>query len=285
MDEQNNNNFENQETEVNEFDNLSEAKTKKPLSNIAIIGIVVGAVVAVIALILILHSTFRMSVHSHNWRFETIKEATCTEKGIEKKTCDGCGEAHTYDTDYVDHIPVTKEGVSATCVTSGSTPGKKCGICSEILSGCEEIPPIPHSTGFGFCTKCGQLILELLPEANELADMIDVADNALQKVTDKANYALKLSASSIPNALNTAFSYVDPAESALIDAYTIASSHEEFYNLKNDIETMYGAVLYIQNLKANSSNFVSVAYDYIDAATIYWDAQESLVLKLKAYLA
>lgn len=44
-----------------------------------------------------------------------------------------------------EHEAEDVEEVPATCTESGTTAGKKCAICGEILEGCEEIPALGHT--------------------------------------------------------------------------------------------------------------------------------------------
>jgi hypothetical protein len=52
----------------------------------AIIGL---GIIAVIAIVLVL--IFAVFKHEHKWIYETTKVVTCTEDGIQYRTCDGCG--------------------------------------------------------------------------------------------------------------------------------------------------------------------------------------------------
>lgn len=204
-------------------------------------------------------------------------DATCTEP----QKCSVCG---TIGNGPLGHTPVTQSAISATCTTAGSTAGSKCEVCFKIISGCEEIPPLTHSTRLGICSKCDQFVTELLPKAHEILDKIGAVDDAMEEVGDDVNYALSLSPNRIPDALNAAFSSIAYSEDIVIDAYTIAMDYDEFSNLKDDINTLYGVVVYIRDLQANSSNYISVSYEYMYAAEIYWEAKQSLLLKMSEYI-
>ena len=65
--------------------------------------------------------------------WETVKEATCTEKGSEKRTCSVCGHVETQETDAKGHTEVTVPGKAATCGEAGLTDGKKCSVCETVL--------------------------------------------------------------------------------------------------------------------------------------------------------
>ena len=60
-------------------------------------------------------------VHTHTWgEWQTVKAATCTEAGSEKRVCSGCGESETRATNALGHnfgnFVTTKE---ATCTEAG----------------------------------------------------------------------------------------------------------------------------------------------------------------------
>ena len=117
---------------------------------------------------------------------KVLKEATCSVAGTRKVVCDVCGKALGYESYYEDHNwsdeKVNNDGtcvykyclncgeieiisefgevkgctdkhtivevpeVPATTESEGTTAGKKCAVCGEILEGCEVIPKIT-------CTK------------------------------------------------------------------------------------------------------------------------------------
>ena len=207
----------------------------------------------------------------------SFSDATCTEA----QKCSVCGAVGDAA---LGHVSVTQDAISATCTAIGYNAGTKCQTCSEVLSGCEEIPQTPHSTRLGVCNGCNQLITDLLPESSNILEYLSIADNAVKRSTEYFNSALKLSTSRIPSALNTSFSYVEPAESAIVDAYIIVTSYDEFSDLKSDLETLYAIILYIQDLQATSSNFISVGYNYLDATELYWTTTEALMLKMTEWL-
>ena len=250
----------------------------------------------------------------HNYIESVYKEPTCYSKGDKYYVCADCGHVDdvvvfnvipTLEHEFTDatcteaqkcsvcgatgegplgHTFVTKEAVSATCTTTGHTAGTMCQVCSEVLSGCEEIAKNAHSTRFGICSECDQPIMELLPEAKELLSKLGITTDAINKASEQVTYATSLTVSRIPAELNIAFSYLAPAEDALKEAYVIADAYDEFSNLKSDLETLYGIAIYIQGLQATSSNFLSVAYDFIDASSLYIETLKTIQAKLEAYI-
>ena len=78
--------------------------------------------------------------HEHSYT-AVVTEPTCTEEGYTTYTCD-CGDSYVNDyTDALNHPEIIDvPEVPATETESGTTAGKKCAVCGEILEGCEEIP-------------------------------------------------------------------------------------------------------------------------------------------------
>ncbi len=48
--------------------------------------------------------------------------------------------------------------VPASCTTTGTTAGVKCSDCGKVISGCEEIAALGHTTDNGTCGNCGEQI-------------------------------------------------------------------------------------------------------------------------------
>lgn len=69
-------------------------------------------------------------VHTHSWNSETVKEATCKEKGEIKYTCAGCGDSYTDGTPLTDHNYESTNETAATCVTPASVTFT-CTVCGD----------------------------------------------------------------------------------------------------------------------------------------------------------
>ena len=93
-------------------------------------------------------------VHEHSWSEWTVtKEATCTEKGEETRTC-ACGESETREIAALGHTEEIIPAVEATCTETGLTEGVKCAVCGEILVEQEVVPALGHDWKGTGCTRC-----------------------------------------------------------------------------------------------------------------------------------
>lgn len=83
-------------------------------------------------------------------------EATCTEP----QTCTVCKEVMAAALGHAEtEIPATE----ATCEEAGSTAGKKCADCHEVLIPSTEIPALGHHFYAGSCTRCAAADPDFLP--------------------------------------------------------------------------------------------------------------------------
>jgi len=71
-------------------------------------------------------------LHEHTW-----VDADCTTP----KTCSECGKT---EGEPLGHTEETVKGEAATCTSSGSTDGKKCSVCGEVLVAQTTIDPLGH---------------------------------------------------------------------------------------------------------------------------------------------
>jgi len=102
------------------------------------------------------------TLHLHNEKSVIVKEATCTEEGIENIVCTICGKVLSTNTipksDY--HSWITLDPVDPTCESVGLTEGYKCSLCGEIDVAQKEIPMIPHTYDDDYdesCNVCGHI--------------------------------------------------------------------------------------------------------------------------------
>ena len=92
--------------------------------------------------------------HTHEYvGWETIKEASCTEKGEKQKRC-SCGNVVTEEIDAIGHTEEVVVGKEATCTESGLTDGVKCTACGKITAE-QKVIPIQHKYKNSYvCTLC-----------------------------------------------------------------------------------------------------------------------------------
>ena len=90
-------------------------------------------IVGVILLIGVVLLTCGCESHAHNYSaWETIYEASCTEKGLKERTC-SCGEVEQEEITATGHEEIVDPAVPATCTSAGFTAGKHCLVCNTIF--------------------------------------------------------------------------------------------------------------------------------------------------------
>lgn len=83
--------------------------------------------------------------HSHLYgAWKILKAATCTEVGVQQRTCSICGNKERSTIKKAAHTPVTDKAVEATCTDNGLTEGSHCAVCQMILEK-QEITPIDET--------------------------------------------------------------------------------------------------------------------------------------------
>lgn len=80
--------------------------------------------------------------NGHKWTVVSDKAATCTEAGTKVTVCSVCGTRVTETTPAKGHTPVEIPAIPATTEKAGSTAGKKCSVCNEVLEAPVEVPMI-----------------------------------------------------------------------------------------------------------------------------------------------
>ena len=87
-------------------------------------------------------STIKQLTCTHEWGDrETLKAATCTEKGQTGVVCHKCGKVKDQQPiPAAGHAPVTDPAVAPTETTDGLTEGSHCGVCGAVLQAQEVIP-------------------------------------------------------------------------------------------------------------------------------------------------
>ncbi len=81
----------------------------------------------------------------HNYgEWQTETAATCTENGVEKEVCLRCGDVQTRAI-LAGHKSVVIEGSPATCLEIGWTDGLECSVCGEVLQAQQPIAALGHN--------------------------------------------------------------------------------------------------------------------------------------------
>lgn len=91
----------------------------------------------------LISTTIKQLTCTHKWGDrETLKAATCTEKGQTGVVCHECGKVKDKkdDLEPTGHTPVTDPAVAPTETTDGLTEGSHCGVCGVVLQAQEVIP-------------------------------------------------------------------------------------------------------------------------------------------------
>ena len=103
-------------------------------------------------------------VCEHDYSYVTIKEPTCTEKGVESGVCSLCGDDTTRHIDSLGHDEVSHEAKAATCTENGYDAYVTCSRCRyTTYNVSSETDALGHAFEKGNCSKCGgtQLYMKL----------------------------------------------------------------------------------------------------------------------------
>ena len=132
-------------------------------------------------------STIKQLTCTHEWGDrETLKAATCTEKGQTGVVCHKCGKVKDKKDDIpaTGHTPVTDPAVAPTETTDGLTEGSHCGVCGVVLQAQEVIPMLDPTIDTWFSRAA-------TTEADAKAagfDSVDAANAALDAALTAAGF-------------------------------------------------------------------------------------------------
>ena len=132
-------------------------------------------------------STIKQLTCTHEWGDrETLKAATCTEKGQTGVVCHKCGKVKDQQPiPATDHTPVTDPAVAPTETTDGLTEGSHCGVCGVVLQA-QEVIPMRDPTIDPWFSRA------VTTEADAKAagfDSVDAANAALDAALVKAGFS------------------------------------------------------------------------------------------------
>lgn len=96
------------------------------------------------------------------WTVE--KAATCTENGLESRTCSRCQETETRTIQALGHTPELRDAKDAGCTQDGYTGDTYCSVCGQLLTRGQVIPAKGHDYQDGKCTVCGAEDPDYQPE-------------------------------------------------------------------------------------------------------------------------
>lgn len=131
-------------------------------------------------------STIKQLTCTHEWGDrETLKAATCTEKGQTGVVCHKCGKVKDQQPIPVaGHAPVTDPAVAPTETTDGLTEGSHCSVCGAVLTAQEVIPMLDPTIDTWFSRAA-------TTEADAKAagfDSVDAANAALDAALTAAGF-------------------------------------------------------------------------------------------------
>lgn len=82
--------------------------------------------------------------HVHSYSVWTIiAEATCIDNGTKERVC-SCGEKETQSINAKGHNEAIQKAKAPTCTEKGSTEGRYCSVCHEILKSAETVDALGH---------------------------------------------------------------------------------------------------------------------------------------------
>lgn len=135
----------------------------------------------------LISTTIKQLTCTHKWGDrETLKAATCTEKGQTGVVCHECGKVKDKkdDLEPTGHTPVTDPAVAPTETSDGLTEGSHCSVCGTVLTAQEVIPMLDPTIDTWFSRAA-------TTEADAKAagfDSVDAANAALDAALTAAGF-------------------------------------------------------------------------------------------------
>ena len=122
------------------------------------------------------------------WTVE--KAATCTEDGLESRTCSRCQETEERTIQALGHTPELRDAKDADCTQDGYTGDTYCSVCGQLLTRGQVIPAKGHDYQDGKCTVCGAEDPNYQPEQPDQPEQPTQPENPGVKTGDESYVVL-----------------------------------------------------------------------------------------------
>ncbi len=87
--------------------------------------------------------------------WQIVINATCSKVGERSRKCSLCDFSETEEIGKLSHTEEVIPAVEATCYKEGSTEGKKCSVCNEVLIAPQSVAKTEHNYANGICINEG----------------------------------------------------------------------------------------------------------------------------------
>ena len=93
----------------------------------------------------------------HDYKAETLREASCQSEGVISHTCQRCYNSYEEYPPKLEHNPVKEDDVPSTCTQHGHTGATVCSLCGKVFAAQSPLPLLDHKdeNGDGKCDSCG----------------------------------------------------------------------------------------------------------------------------------
>ena len=216
--------------------------------------VIISMCIALIVIACLLSACEKQHIHNFG-EWQEIKEATCTDTGVNERYC-SCGEKQTQTISAYKHNEITDLAITPTCTSDGKTEGKHCDRCNAILIASTTI----KSTGHQY--NNGEIITKATCNQSGTKKFTCLVENCLHSYTE--TYSLQTYTAE--ELYNVSIKYVGEIitydkkgnELALGTGFVISSDGKIVTNY-HVIEGAYSADITINNTKYNISSVL--AYD------------------------
>lgn len=133
--------------------------------------------------------TVQACVHTHTQDVPGTP-ATCTEDGLESRTCSRCQETEERTIQALGHTPELRDAKDADCTQDGYTGDTYCSVCGQLLTRGQVIPAKGHDYQDGKCTVCGAEDPNYQPEQPDQPEQPTQPENPGVKTGDESYVVL-----------------------------------------------------------------------------------------------